>query len=49
MHQSYTRLYYHIIFSTKNHESTITPEVRPRLYDYLGGLIRAESGILLSL
>ena len=46
MPQSYTCLFYHLVFSTKHREPTITPDIRPRLYDYLGGLVRAEGGDL---
>jgi REP element-mobilizing transposase RayT len=48
MPQSYTCLHYHLIFSTKNRLPSITPDIRPRLYDYLGGLIRGEGGVLLA-
>jgi REP element-mobilizing transposase RayT len=42
--QSFTCLHYHLVFGTKHREPTITPAIRPRLYPYLGGLIRAEGG-----
>jgi REP element-mobilizing transposase RayT len=48
MPQTFTSLHYHIVFSTKHREPTITPELQPRLYDYVGGLFRAEGGQLLS-
>ncbi|WP_439630813.1 IS200/IS605 family transposase [Gemmata sp.] len=48
MPQSYTSLYYHLVFSTRNREATISPEIGPRLYDYFGGLVRAERGVLLA-
>jgi REP element-mobilizing transposase RayT len=41
-------LHYHLVFSTKHREPTITPTIRPRLYEYLGGLVRAEGGVLLN-
>src|SRR5262249_24465577 len=31
---------------TKHREATITPEIRDRLYDYIGGIIRGERGVL---
>jgi REP element-mobilizing transposase RayT len=46
--QSYTNLHYHLVFSTKFREPTITPVIRPRLYDYIGGLVRGEGGTLLT-
>lgn len=45
MPQSYTCLHYHLVFSTKYREPTITPEIRPRLWEYLGGAVRSEGGI----
>jgi REP element-mobilizing transposase RayT len=45
MPQSYTCLHYHLVFSTKHREPTITPDIRPRLWDYLGGIVRGENGI----
>jgi REP element-mobilizing transposase RayT len=48
MPQSFTSLHYHFVFSTKLREPTITPDLRPRLYDYLGGIIRDEGGVLLA-
>lgn len=44
MPQSYTRLYYHLVFSTKHRKPTIIPEVRSRLWEYLGGIIRGMDG-----
>ncbi|MGL6076845.1 MAG: IS200/IS605 family transposase [Fimbriiglobus sp.] len=45
MAQSYVCLYYHIVFATKYRLPMITPEIRQRLWDYLGGLVRGEGGI----
>jgi len=45
MPQSYTCLHYHLVFSTKNRAPTITAEIRPRLWEYLGGIVRGERGI----
>jgi REP element-mobilizing transposase RayT len=44
MPQSYTNLIYHIIFSTKDRRPVITDARQSRLYDYLGGAIRAQGG-----
>ena len=46
---SYTNLLYHIIFSTKNRRPLITGEHEPRLYEYIGGIIRGLGGISLEL
>lgn len=43
---TYTCLQYHVVFSTKGREPWIGEDLRPRLYDYLGGIIRDEGGKL---
>ena len=43
MADSYTSLFYHIVFSTKNREAWLDEEVRNRLYPYLGGIARSNS------
>jgi putative transposase len=45
MPQSYTSLHYHLVFSTRNRVPSITPEIRGRLWDYLGGIVRNAGGI----
>jgi REP element-mobilizing transposase RayT len=42
--QSYTSLHYHIVFSTKNRARAITSDIQPRLWDYLGGIVRDLGG-----
>ncbi|MGH9971654.1 MAG: IS200/IS605 family transposase [Pyrinomonadaceae bacterium] len=49
MSQSFTNLLYHIIFSTKDREPLITLDYQPRLYDYIGGIIRGTGGISLGI
>jgi REP element-mobilizing transposase RayT len=46
--QSFTCLHYHFVFSTKQRLLLIAPEIQPRLYDYLGGILRAHKGSLLA-
>ena len=47
MAQTLVSLLVHIIFSTKNRESLITPEIEPELFAYIGGILRNhESGLL---
>jgi REP-associated tyrosine transposase len=46
--QSFTCLHYHLIFSTKQRAPLITPNLQPRLYDYIGGIIRGQDGCLLA-
>src|SRR5262245_3413626 len=48
MPQSFTCLHYHFIFGTKHREPTITDDLKPRLYDYLGGVVRSEGGVLIA-
>jgi REP element-mobilizing transposase RayT len=45
MSSSYCNLLYHIVFSTKNREPWLTPQIRSRTHRYLGGAIRDEGGI----
>ncbi len=47
MSQSYTNLVYHIVYSTKERHPWLTDEVRPRLFEYMGGGFRDEGGIAL--
>jgi len=49
MARTYTKLVYHIVFSTKERVPLITEEVRDRLYEYLGGVTRGEKGSLLEI
>ncbi len=49
MSQSYTNLLYHLIFSTKERRPVITLDYKPRLYEYIGGIIRGLGGISLGI
>jgi putative transposase len=49
MAKTYTKLVYHIVFSTKERIPLITAEIQDRLYSYLGGIIRGEKGSLLEI
>lgn len=46
---SYTQLIYHIVFSTKYRHPSITAVLRERLYEYIGGTIRAKKGSLIEI
>ncbi|MEN6625709.1 MAG: IS200/IS605 family transposase [Candidatus Sumerlaeia bacterium] len=46
MADTYTNILYHIVFGPKQRRPLITPEIQPRLYEYLGGIIRAQRGVL---
>lgn len=38
MSQSLTKMYVHIVFTTKKHTRVLLPEIQPSLYAYLGGI-----------
>ena len=46
---TYSQILLHVVFSTKERRAQIKPEIQPRLYEYMGGLVRAEKGILLAI
>ena len=43
---TYSQILLHIVFSTKHREPWIKPEIAERLYPYIGGIVRAEKGVL---
>ena len=45
MASTFLSLHYHIVFSTKDRVSSIMPEWRPRLHQYLGGLVKGLGGV----
>ena len=47
MAQTLVSLLVHIIFSTKNRERIITPEVEPELFAYMGGILKNHESRLL--
>lgn len=49
MSTTYTSLTYHVVFSTKYRRNWILPSFQERLYEYIGGVIRAEQGVLLEI
>ena len=48
MSTTYTQLRYHLVFSTKHRMPLITSALRDNLYDYLGGVLRGNGGVLLA-
>jgi REP element-mobilizing transposase RayT len=48
MPQSFVSLHYHLIFSTKNRQPLLTSDLQPRLNEYIGGILRAQGGVLLA-
>ena len=49
MPSTHVSLHYHLIFSTKDRRSFISPGIRPRLHAYLGGIVRTLAGTALEI
>lgn len=49
MPHTYSSLFFHIVFSTKQRFPLITSALKPRLYDYFGGTIRGLGGVLIEI
>ena len=43
---TYSQILLHVVFSTKHREPWISAEIAERLYAYIGGIVRAEKGVL---
>jgi REP element-mobilizing transposase RayT len=48
MPQSFAALHCHVIFSTKHRQPQITGELQPRLFEYIGGILRSNSSALIA-
>jgi putative transposase len=46
---SFTQLTYHVVFGTKYRRPSITGDIRDRLYEYIGGTLRAKKGHLIEI
>ncbi len=46
MSGTYSQLLLHVVFSTKSRTPWIAADVAERLYPYIGGIVRAEKGVL---
>ena len=46
---SYTQLTYHIVYASKYRHPSIIADIRERLYEYIGGTIRAKKGCLIEI
>ncbi|MEZ6235231.1 MAG: IS200/IS605 family transposase [Phycisphaerales bacterium] len=46
---TYTQLLLHIVFSIRQRTPWISSDTAERLYPYIGGIIRAEKGVLLDI
>ena len=44
-----TNLLYHVVFSTKQRKPLIAPAIKEELYRYIGGIIRANGGVLMEI
>src|ERR1044071_7010645 len=49
MASTFTNLLFHIVFSTKTRIPAIHEGLREPLYEYIGGIIRGEGGVLLEI
>jgi putative transposase len=49
MTHTYQNHQFHLVWSTKNRENTINPNFKYRLYDYVGGIIKQNGGVLLEM
>lgn len=47
MAQTLVSILVHMIFSTKNREALITPEIEPELFAYMGGILKNHESRLL--
>ena len=43
---AFSNILFHVVFSTKNRRPWITPDIQPRLYEYMGGITRGEKAAL---
>jgi REP element-mobilizing transposase RayT len=48
MRDTYAKLNYHLVFSTKNRAPLITKAVQDDIYGYCGGILRGNGGVLLA-
>jgi REP element-mobilizing transposase RayT len=48
MRNTYSKLNYHLIFSTKNRIPLIDKSSQDELYGYIGGILRGNGGVLLT-
>ncbi len=45
MAHTFTNLLYHLVFSTKGRVPQIDAELQPRLFPYMGGIVRELGGV----
>src|SRR5438552_2570637 len=49
MGHTYTNLLVHVIFSTKDRLPQLTPDLKPQLFPYMGGIVREIGGKALAI
>ena len=48
MAQTLTKVYIHVVFSTKNRDDLIAPEFEKELFAYIGGVLRKHNSVLIA-
>jgi putative transposase len=48
MPQSYVAMYAHCVFSTKGRVASISGEMKPRLFEFMGGILRQRKCVLMA-
>ena len=48
MSQTLVKVYIHVIFSTKNRDDLILPEIEKELFAYIGGILRKHNSVLIA-
>ena len=48
MPQSFGSLYFHLVFSTRNRVPSISADMQPRVFEYMGGILRNQMGRLVA-
>jgi putative transposase len=46
---TFSNLLLHVVFSTKHRLPIITPQLRPRLYKFMGGIVRDQQGVMMEI
>lgn len=49
MSGTYSQVLLHVVFSTKHREPWLTPDVLPRVHEFIGGIVRSERGTALAI
>src|SRR5215207_9457590 len=47
MADTYSQIYYHVVFAVRNRESLVTPALKDDLYRYISGIISSQQQRLL--